>query len=993
MFVVLTETWLSGESLDAEMLPVGYKVFARMDRPGKGGGVLILGLELLLVNPLSLDEYYTPYVAEIVGVEYKGLCIFGAYTQSSESSPLLFDSLSRLRESAQFAEKTSVFLMDANAHHEEWLGSRHTDDAGHCALAFSEIYEIEQCVDFPTRKDNILDLVYSDRSCVTSALPHLGSSDHVTVLAKINMSIEVPVSPPNRSVWHWASAPWNHMRGGLRVQLKGWSAFKFESVDDAVEDFYSKVDTIMCRFVKRSMVHGARPAPWWDRHCTVAQQHVDAAFALKCSNPDSYDSARRVLKTRQRQAYARYRKALKRKLERENGGKEWWRIVKLHAGKGGSRTSGAPSPDDLAEYFAKKLSLDGKEQDPVPEFTPVLKGKLTSFRVTRNRVKKVLNSLNPHKSMNGISNRFLKECSGVLCAAVTTLFQRVARDAVWPKRWKEGRVSPIWKRESRSLAKNYRPVTVLDCLSLCMERVLDPQFDAFILKFIPDSQYGFRKRCGAQDYGAALCMKLHAALERNMEAILVSLDVAGAFDKVWWAALLKNLWHCGCRGRAHKLMRSYLCARFLCVVALGEASKRMEFFCGVPQGAIWSPKLWNFFMRELPSVLNYTEDFNYADDSALLKIFEPVCTQWTVDHFSRQAAGRHQAMCEINEDLEALHQFGLKWKVTFEPSKTHALLVSNTKDAGCFPLLSQLVFGSGHVVFEPVLLLVGFLFDSKLTWEPMVKRVSSKARRALGAVRGIRKLVSSSDFVVLYKAFVRSVLEYGMLGYIAAAPSHLAKMDRIQESAERVCGVEFPPLSGRRDAAAFGLLCKLLDGECIGQLQDLCPKLSVEEPAVRCTRSVSSRNSQGPLLKLGEKGRARLDSSNRSLGWQMDEVLGKVPQETVTQGLKEGWRAAMKSGQRALGGSSSGLVQETKIQPGQWEVQRVIGAEESSLGRRYKVVWLDFPGKDSWEREENLAGAEKAVSEFWIMLGEPTRSDSKIELKAPKPKPTKKTNY
>ena len=117
----------------------------------------------------------------------------------------------------------------------------------------------------------------------------------------------------------------------------------------------------------------------------------------------------------------------------------------------------------------------------------------------------------------------------------------------------------------------------------------------------------------------------------------------------------------------------------------------------------------------------------------------------------------------------------------------------------------------------------------------------------------------------------------------------------------------------------------------------------------------------------------------------MDVVLGKVPQETLTQGLKEGWRVAMKSGQRALGGS--GQVQKFKLQSDQWEVKRVIGAEESSLGRRYKVAWLNFPGEDSWEREENLVGAEEAVCEFWSMIGEPTPLDSKIELKAPKPNP------
>ena len=136
-------------------------------------------------------------------------------------------------------------------------------------------------------------------------------------------------------------------------------------------------------------------------------------------------------------------------------------------------------------------------------------------------------------------------------------------------------------------------------------------------------------------------------------------------------------------GKSLRLMESYLCSRFLYVVANGIASEILEYLCGVPQGAIWSPKFWNFHMRELPRCLQHTDSFNYADDSALLKVFGHSCATWSVDHFSRQTMERHRALCEVNEvnevneDLSSLMGFGKKWKVQFEPTKTHAMLVSN----------------------------------------------------------------------------------------------------------------------------------------------------------------------------------------------------------------------------------------------------------------------------------------------------------------------------
>ena len=93
------------------------------------------------------------------------------------------------------------------------------------------------------------------------------------------------------------------------------------------------------------------------------------------------------------------------------------------------------------------------------------------------------------------------------------------------------------------------------------------------------------------------------ALEKHFEVLLISLDVAGAFDKVWWKALLVNLKHCGMSGKALGLLNSYLSKRKFRVVANGIASALVEYFAGVPQGGIWSPKLWNFHIRELAQVV------------------------------------------------------------------------------------------------------------------------------------------------------------------------------------------------------------------------------------------------------------------------------------------------------------------------------------------------------------------------------------------------------
>jgi hypothetical protein len=480
-----------------------------------------------------------------------------------------------------------------------------------------------------------------------------------------------------------------------------------------------------------------------------------------------------------------------------------------------------------------------------------------------------------------------------------------------------------------------------------------------------------KKHCGSQDYGAALSIKLHRVLEENLEAILISLDVAGAFDKVWWAGLLAGLKHCGMNGKAHKLLSSYLYDRILWVVANGIASSMMKYSCGVPQGVIWSPKFWNFYMRELPNCLLHTESFNYADDSALLKVFGSSLR--SAGHISIRNSDRERALYEITQDLDALEVFGSKWKVTFEPTKTHAMLVSNTQD--CFyPAISQLVFCGKHIVFEEVLLLVGFLFDRKLTWKPMLDRVCSKSRQALGAVFRLKSMLRPSDIAVLYKAFVRSALEYGLLEYFAAAPGYLSKLDKIQRAAEKMCGMEFTPLGDRREAAAFGLICKLLAGGCVEQLQMQCPSLDMEIP-IQC--SVASRvrskpnarselDPRAPKPKLREQGRCRVDSFQRSVTGQMATIFSKIPEDILQLGLEKGWNAAMKPGQRFL---ASSKVVAVKLRENEFFVERVIGTDITEVGRRYKVVWKGY-SEVTWEREANLMNSKDAVVQFWLEFGE-----------------------
>ena len=70
------------------------------------------------------------------------------------------------------------------------------------------------------------------------------------------------------------------------------------------------------------------------------------------------------------------------------------------------------------------------------------------------------------------------------------------------------------------------------------------------------------------------------------------------------------------------MLSSYLSDRCLFVVAHGETSAQQNFTAGVPEGEIWSPILFNLYVRHLAQQVLHCDLFSYTDDSSLVKVIE-----------------------------------------------------------------------------------------------------------------------------------------------------------------------------------------------------------------------------------------------------------------------------------------------------------------------------------------------------------------------------------
>jgi len=301
----------------------------------------------------------------------------------------------------------------------------------------------------------------------------------------------------------------------------------------------------------------------------------------------------------------------------------------------------------------------------------------------------------------------------------------------------------------------------------------------------------------------------------------------------------------------------------------------------VPQGGKWSAPLWDFDIATLDE-LEIEELFAYADDLGLIYEVDDENRSYIVDH--------------INEDFAKLEKWAKEWNVTFAADKTEAMVVSKRKA----PIdISALRFKGEEVEQVKEIKLVGFTFDKKMTMESMIAKASKKGRAKIAALYRLKPFLDSENLETMYKAFVRSSMEYGNLEYMAGAPTHLQKLDRIQIAAEKIGGFKLESLESRRDASLIGLLFKLLDGDGRGELDKFKPTIEEPNPARQGRHTVTG-------LQIKDQTNTKsLLGFERSIARRAHRVWRKLPQELLLSKKEDKWQSITKECQRALTGKRS----------------------------------------------------------------------------------------
>lgn len=220
-----------------------------------------------------------------------------------------------------------------------------------------------------------------------------------------------------------------------------------------------------------------------------------------------------------------------------------------------------------------------------------------------------------------ISNMIIKNVYSHIDWVLLHIFNRCLRLCHFPECWKEGSLVLIRKKGSDDSISGQRPITLLNNLGKLLDKLLALRLNwhAETGHWIHPCQKGFRSGRCTED----LLVELTSKLRNNSDKLnlVVSYDIKGAFDNLWWPSVLMKLFRMGCPGNIFFLIVSFLKDRRTSYTFNGHTNSR-PISRGCPQGSSLSPFLWNLGMDDLlrlgPQEGYPWTPFAYADDLTIL---------------------------------------------------------------------------------------------------------------------------------------------------------------------------------------------------------------------------------------------------------------------------------------------------------------------------------------------------------------------------------------
>lgn len=373
-------------------------------------------------------------------------------------------------------------------------------------------------------------------------------------------------------------------------------------------------------------------------------------------------------------------------------------------------------------------------------------------------------------------------------------------------------IIPILKPgKDPNCSESYRPISLMSCILKTLERMIKSRLEWWLSNqnLLPLNQFGYKKGFGTIDAVLTLTTDIQISYSRNNYLSTLFLDLKGAYESVNLNIL------------EEKLCKFFFVPNLIARNIINLYSNRLIYVrnsknerigprlnsCGIPQGSVLSPLLFNLYTADIHRLnIPNLKIIQYADDICIYT--------------------EHKKWDKSLETLEYGVLYLRQWIFNngFELSQEKSICSVFTRHN--LPQTTNIQLAGYNFPFQSKIKYLGVILDKKLTWKPFIESIKNKCIRGINFLKFVTKIWWGADVetaLTFYKAYIRSIIDYGCILYGSASKSLLNNLDVTQRKALRIClgamkstpndalHVEAlePPLSIRRQFLSEKFILKL----------------------------------------------------------------------------------------------------------------------------------------------------------------------------------------